>query len=293
MMEPSLSHPTRGERRAAITPRAPAFDLDGLPRHWFFGSPALTHLANGVNLLFPAGERMFVRAVRRFADGLDPELAAQVKGFGGQEGRHAQAHERVFDALRAQGFEIDRFLAFYERVAYGVIEKAAPPELKLATTVALEHFTAILAEEALTSGLLEGAHPSMRKLLMWHAVEELEHKAVAFDVLAAKRPSYAWRMAGLAMATATLGTFWLLATKELLAQDGMSLADAARELDKLRKTAVKKGFSQRGSIASRVFFRGIREFARPDFHPFDRDHRALVERALERLVREGVLSSAG
>ncbi len=289
MMESSVSHPTRDERRAAITPRAPTFDLGDLPRHWFFGSPALTHLLNGVNLLFPAGERMFVRAVRRFADDLEPRLAAQVQGLGGQEGRHAQAHERVFDALREQGFEIDRFLRSYERVAYGVIETAVPPELKLATTVALEHFTAILAEEALSSGLLEGAHPAMRQLLTWHAVEELEHKAVAFDVLAAKRPSYAWRMAGLAMATSTLGVFWLLATRSLLAQDGMSLVDAGRELKKLRKTARKMGLSQRGSVASRVFFRGIREFARPGFHPFDRDHRALVEKALERLAREGVL----
>src|SRR5215471_337812 len=87
-------------RRPPITPRAPAFDLSDLPRHWFFGSPALTHLANGVNLLFPAGERMFVRAVRKFAGAAGPELAADVKGFSGQEGRHAQAHERVFDALR-------------------------------------------------------------------------------------------------------------------------------------------------------------------------------------------------
>jgi predicted metal-dependent hydrolase len=289
MMEPSVSPPVRAERRPAITPRAPSFDLSDLPRHWFFGSPALTHLANGVNLLFPAGERMFVRAVRRFADGLEPELAAQVKGFGGQEGRHAQAHERVFDALREQGFEIDRFLARYERVAYGLLEKAAPAELKLATTVALEHFTAILAEEALTSGVLEGAHPAMRQLLAWHAVEELEHKAVAFDVLAAKRPSYAWRMAGLAMATSTLGVFWLLATKELLAQDGMTLGDAAREMKKLRKMAAKAGISRRGSVVTRVFLRGIREFARPDFHPFDRDHRAVVEKALDRLAREGVL----
>jgi len=195
----------------------------------------------------------------------------------------------VFDALRAQGFEIDRFLARYERVAYGILEKGAPAELKLATTVALEHFTAILAEEALTSGVLEGAHPAMRQLLTWHAVEELEHKAVAFDVLAAKRPSYAWRMAGLAMATSTLGVFWLLATRELLAQDGMSLGDAARELKKLRKIAAKVGVSQRGSVARRVFLRGIREFARPGFHPFDRDHRAVVEKALDRLAREGVL----
>jgi uncharacterized protein len=292
MMEPTVSRPVGDERRAAITPRAPTFDLSELPRHWFFGSAALTHLANGVNLLFPAGERMFVRAVRSFSDGLDPELAAQVKGFGGQEGRHAQAHERVFDALRAQGFEIDRFLARYERVAYGILEKGAPAELKLATTVALEHFTAILAEDALTSGVLEGAHPAMRQLLMWHAVEELEHKAVAFDVLAQKRPGYAWRMAGLALGSTMLAGCWLAAMRALLAQDGLTLGDAARELEALRARAAEAGITHKGAVATRVFWRGIREFARPGFHPHDRDHRAIVEAALARLAREGVLQPA-
>jgi hypothetical protein len=288
MMEPTTT-PFVDGRRATITPRAPSFDLSDLPRHWFYGSVALTHLVNGVNLLFPAGERMFVRAVRKHAEGLEPALAAQVKGFGGQEGRHAQAHERVFDALRAQGFEIDRFLTRYEHVAYEVVEKASPAELRLATTVALEHFTALLAEEALSSGILEGAHPEMRKLLMWHAVEELEHKAVAFDVMQAKLPSYAWRMAGLAMATTVLGAFWLVATRELLRQDGMSLADAARELDRLRLKARKAGFVQKGTVATKIFLRGIREYVRPGFHPFDRDHRPLVAAALERLAAEGVL----
>jgi predicted metal-dependent hydrolase len=281
--------PSGDARRAAINPRAPSFDLSDLPRHWFFGSAALTHLVNGVNLLFPAGERMFVRSVRKYADGLDPALAAQVKGFGGQEGRHAQAHERVFDALRAQGFEIDRFLERYEHLGYEVIEGASPDELKLATTVALEHFTAILAEEALSSGILEGAHPAMRQLLMWHAVEELEHKAVAFDVMQAMLPSYAWRMAGLGMATAMLGVFWLVATKDLLRQDGMSLADAVKELDRLRFKAKKAGIAHKGSVVTRVFLRGIREYARPSFHPFDRDHTRIVAKALDRLASEGVL----
>lgn len=281
----------RAAARPAVTPRAPALSFDALPRHWLLGSAAATAMANGVNLLFPAGERMFVRAVRRYEAGLDPALAAQVKGFYGQEGRHAQAHERVFDVMRAQGYEIDAFLAWYERVAFGVLERYAPPPLRLAATAALEHFTAILAEDALADGsLLAFAHPAMQELLSWHAVEELEHKAVAFDVLAEKKPGYALRMAGLAIASSALAFFWLAATRELLRQDGMTLREGARELRGMRAKGKAAG-AQRDGVALRVFARGIREYARPGFHPFDRDHASLVARTLARLAEKGVVTA--
>src|SRR5687767_14902222 len=105
--------------RPPITPRNPAFDFSAVPRRWFGGLALPTHLSNGVNLLFPLGERFFVRSVRYFEQAIadDPALLAAVRGFYGQEGRHSQAHERLFSTLRAQGFEIDTFLRFYKAVA--------------------------------------------------------------------------------------------------------------------------------------------------------------------------------
>jgi len=271
--------------------RTPRLGFEEVPRRWFAGSVMASHLANGVNLLFPAGERFFVRSVRHYLDRIDdPELVAEVRGFFGQEGRHAQAHERFFDTLREQGYDIDTFLDMYDRVAWGVIEKHSTPALRLAVTVALEHFTAILAEDALTSGELDQAHPVMRSLLAWHAVEELEHKAVAFDVLRAVNPSYALRVAGLFMGAASLGVFWLLATRELLRQDGMTLRDGARDLERLRAQAKASGKTRIPSpVFSRVFLRGMREYLRPSFHPNDRDHRRYVAEALAWLEAEGVV----
>jgi predicted metal-dependent hydrolase len=271
-------------------PRAPRLAFAGVPRHWFGASRAATHVANGVNLLFPAGERFFVRSVRRYLDRVSPELEAQVKGFFGQEGRHAQAHERFFDAMRAQGFDVDSILERYERWAYGFFEPLVPPKLRLAVTVALEHFTAILAEDALAGEALVFADPEVRRMLEWHAVEELEHKAVAFDVLAEVAPSYALRALGMLVAVMTLGGFWLFATRELLAQDGLSLWAAVCEMRQLRARARRAG-AGRGMepIATRVFLRGIFEYLRPGFHPMDRDHSELVAKTLARLEADGVL----
>ena len=283
-----------GTARPPVRPRAPRLGFEGVSRHWFAGSRAATHIANGVNLLFPHGERFFIRSVRHYLDRVSPELAAEVKGFFGQEGRHAQAHERLFDTLRAQGFDIDSILERYQRIAYDYIEKAAPPPLRLAVTVALEHFTAILAEDALTGDSLAFADPEIRRLLEWHAVEELEHKAVAFDVLEAVAPSYALRLLGMAVATATLGGFWLWAANDLLRQDGSSLLDARRELAQLRARARREAGSRAvmvmEPIGSRVFLRGILEYIKPGFHPMDRDHSVLIAQTLKRLADEGVVA---
>ncbi|MDB4945365.1 MAG: hypothetical protein JWP97_4899 [Labilithrix sp.] len=276
---------------AAPVPRTPKIAFEGVPKKWLAGSAAASHVANGVNLLFPAGERYFVRAVRHYLAQLDDaELAARVRGFFGQEGRHAQAHERFFETLRAQGYDIDAILGPYEALAYGRVEKMTSPELRLSVTVALEHFTALLAEDALTGGVLDEAHPALRQLLEWHAAEELEHKSVAFDVLAAVNPSYALRVLGMAMATALLGGFWIQATRALLAQDGLTLLDCGRELSRLRKGAAGAGGpAVPKPIFMRIFVRGIASYLRPSFHPDDKNHDRLVEETLARLAAEGVV----
>ncbi len=251
----------------------------GVPRRWFADLAVASHIVNGVNLLFPAGERFFVRSVHHYFDQIqDPLLRDQVKGFFGQEGRHANAHERFFEVLESQGYEIAPFIESYERFVYGKIEPRVPPELRLAVTVALEHFTAILAENALSDGLLELAHPTMRGLLLWHAAEEIEHRSVAFDVLKAVAPSYRLRMAGLALATAALGGYWIAATGMFLKQDW-----ERGERGQVR--AFRKVKRPEGTIAQRVFLRGILEYIRPDFHP---SQNAVDGLATEYLTKMGI-----
>jgi len=248
-----------------ITPRDLDVDFAPVPRHWLAGNAAATAVSNGVSLLFPHGERFFVRAVKHFLDRIDdPGLRAQVKGFFGQEGRHAREHERFNEILRRQGFEIDRFLEAYDRISRW-IEARTPPKLRLAVTAACEHFTAIMAEGAFQGPLLELSASEMQALLAWHAAEEIEHKAVAYDVLQRIDPSYWLRVGGLAMATVMLGGFWLWAATMLLRQDGLRWPAALRQLRALH--AAGGGDPRREAIIRRVFVRGIREYLRRDFHP--------------------------
>lgn len=243
-----------------ITPRDLDVDFSAVPRAWQAGSVVATGVSNGVNMLFPHGERFFVRSVKYFLDQIDdPELRAQIKGFFGQEGRHAREHDRFNAILRAQGYEIDRFLDAYAKIS-SWIEAHLPPKLNLAITAASEHFTAILAEGALSNAVLDDCHPSMRALLAWHAAEEIEHKAVAFDVLQRVDPSYALRIAGLVLATVLLSSFWTWGAITLLRQDGMTLRKFVREV---RNAPA----GRRDPVIRRVFVRGIRQYLRRDFHP--------------------------
>ena len=259
-----------------IVPRDFDVDFRAVPRHWMASNPTATAVANGVNLLFPHGERFFVRSVKHFLGQIeDPVLRAQIKGFFGQEGRHAHAHDQFNAILRAQGFEIDHFLGSYQRLS-SWLEAHTPPKLRLAVTAAAEHFTAILAEGVFTRNILDKAAPEMRQLLAWHAAEEIEHKAVAFDVLGTIDPSYALRIAGLAYATAMLGGFWFWAAVSLLRQERLTPVGAWRQLRRM---------PARDPIVQRVFLRGIRQYLARDFHP---DHHPTERIARDWLAAHGM-----
>jgi predicted metal-dependent hydrolase len=245
----------------------------GLPRHWLAGNASVTHLSNALNLLFPKGERFFVRAVRHYEERItDPELRADVRAFYAQEGRHALAHERFIAALIEQGFELDGFMRVYDTLGFDLIERFSPPALRLASTAALEHFTAMLAEAVLTDGSLQVLPREMAKLYAWHAVEELEHKAVAFDVLRAVHPGYFVRAAGMLVGATSLAGFWAYGAWVLAKQDGMTWADFKAGLRAAREA---EGRGDR-SLLRDLFARGIRDYLRPGFHPNDKDTRELV-----------------
>lgn len=265
----------------AVTPpivvRKMGFRFDDMPRHWFYDAAFPTHVVNGLHLVFPAGERFFIRSVRHYMKQIesDPKLLAEVKAFFGQEGRHGFEHEQAFKALEAQGFEIQSFLSRYERIAFGMLEPTFGPAIRLAVTAALEHFTATLAESALTEPFLDNAHPAMRDLLRWHACEEIEHKSVAFEVFQRVDGRYVVRVAGLVIGALTLLGFWTIATRHLLAQDETPSREIAKQRKNMREIGQSKGF----------MWKAIVDYLRPDFHPDQHDNYGLARNYLEKLGR--------
>jgi len=266
-MTAGLSLPTSPAATATIHTRSPSFDFTSVPKHWFAGNLFATQVANGLNLLFPAGERFFVRSVRKYLDRIDdPKLREDIKGFSGQEGLHAYAHERYFEALERQGYDVRTFLRLYEKIAFGIAESVFPPEVRLSVTAACEHFTATMATHALqrhASGNMMLGDPTMRALFLWHAVEEIEHRSVAFDVLRAVNPSYALRVTGFALASSLLFGLWTAATISLLAQEDAPPAKVFKAMRARRRAQRENGG------APTDFRKAMRDYMRRDFHPSD------------------------
>src|SRR4051812_4859905 len=156
-----------------------------LPKYFAEGGDmVMSHVLTVLSGTFPEGEKFFVRSVAAVRDELtDPQLLAEVEGFIGQEEMHGREHKVLNDKLAEYGYPT-RGIDSYVRGLYWVRERIQSKKVNLAFTAALEHYTATLAELLLTDEAARQAvgRPGARDILTWHALEESEHKAVAFDV---------------------------------------------------------------------------------------------------------------
>lgn len=183
------------------------------PKHWFNDNPIATHFMNAQHLVFPDGEKFFIRSVKTFADVYknDPILKNRVDNFIGQEGTHYAEHQKFWDIMEDQDLKPMGFVNYFKRTAWNGAEKwmrktfkknKFGDKLSLSITVGLEHFTAMLAESGISNKDMTAKMPQeMQDLFMWHAAEEIEHKAIPFDVLRKVDDSYAIRIGGMTIAT--------------------------------------------------------------------------------------------
>lgn len=236
-----------------------------------------SHLAVALSTVFPDGEDFFVRSVRHYRDRItDPELKRQVAGFIGQEAVHGREH-RVFNARMAEHGYPTREGEWITRKALGLRTRLAPASSNLAATAALEHFTATMAEVLLTSEETRElfADEAVRDLFLWHALEESEHKAVAFDVYKAVGGSErmrVWTMVGL--------RYGFVASMAVSVALAVARDRGAYEPGRLR-TSWKR--FKRNPLVSRAVWQRLKDYDRPDFHPDDHDTEALVEEWREKL----------
>lgn len=249
--------------------RIPQFSYESLPLDWLAGNPLASCMGNALHMVFPAGERFFVRSVMHYEERLkqNPELWKRVRGFAGQEGQHGYQHERVFERLRDQGVPVDTFLRLYERWSYEFVTSLFPSKkVHLASTVAAEHLTATLARVALESGVLDHMSSEMGDLLRWHALEELEHQHVTWDVLMEIDDSYPLRMFGALLVSSVLFPFWF----------GGGLVFAAKRPDGFFKTLRRSLRTQRPFVPLGTLARALAEYASPRYKPGKPQDDALI-----------------
>ncbi|MGH8430125.1 MAG: metal-dependent hydrolase [Solimonas sp.] len=208
-----------------IVPRkGPDFGLEGdIPKYWLGGDAFKSRFFDAMSLLFPEGEKFFIACVRDYRDRItEPQLKAQVKDFMYQEGQHGMVHTQFNDRLKEQGIEVDMILERQKQIMFGFFRKRFPASFTLGQTAAAEHMTALMAHGFFRGGLMDKADPRIRAMYAWHAVEEIEHKAVAFDVMQkVARVGYLTRILSFMQVTFTFPFHVFLIMNHMFRVDGV------------------------------------------------------------------------
>ena len=274
-------------RDLSITPRDRRFGREaGAPRLWHGGRVEATAIYNALSTTFPAGEAFFVESVRAFRNSAPPDLAEEIRCFTTQEAIHSREHDAFNKRATQSGYDLSRLETRVEKRL--AITRGKPPIVSLAATIALEHFTAILAHQLLAEPAhLDGAEKETAELWRWHAVEEIEHKGVAYDTWRSATCDWPrrkrWKLKAKVMlyVTRNFVVDRTAGALDLMRQDGVAGLEAWRRL--LWHQWVRPGMFRKIAGAWIKFFL-------PGFHPWNEDDRRLL-RAYD-ATRGGTAQSA-
>lgn len=258
--------------KASFPVRRMDFGFTDVPKYWFNDDPFLTHFLSNLSSLFPEGEFFFVQSMRNVRDQIDdPLLQKEISAFIGQEAMHSKEHKVFNDYATAHGIDLD---FFHKRVGkllkWG--HKTLSHKQQVAVTCALEHFTATIAAQLMKREDWNGRmnDPVMRKMWLWHAVEESEHKSVTYDVYQKLYRDYPTRAGGMIVAWSILAVVLADQQLRLMAKDGQ-LTNATSWAKGMWSLFGYKGFLTELTLP-------LLDYFRPGFHPEDHDSEALEKK---------------
>lgn len=254
----------------AITPRSVSIDFpEATPRFWYANSPFISHFFDAFSTTLPVGEDLFIFSLRQVRQRIsDPRLQQQISGFIGQEAFHSREHTKYNQLLRRWGYDIDRMDRSLAR-STRIIRARLDTLQVLAVTLSCEHLTSILSAAILRGDFMADADPHLQALWHWHAVEEIEHKAVAWDVYRTLGGTYRTRVIWMNFAMVLIGVRVSARLLHMLRRDGL-LFDGAVWREGLRFLFGKGGLV-------RTLKQDFLDFYRRDFHPWQHDTLHLTE----------------
>lgn len=268
----------RHRRKAlGIQVRKPQFNPHAIRRHFFANSPVMSHLLTALSSTFPVGEQFFVHSVRNVRDRVtDPQLQAQIAAFIGQEAMHSKAHSEFNAAWRRDDYQLDNFQKWLARQDQQI--RQASPKLQLAVTCAYEHFTALLGGYILRHPeVLESLEDDAIKLWVWHAIEEIEHRAVAFDVYQTVFADTALRRQVMRHVTTGFASLTLYSASRLFLQD--------RRNSLPKVSANLYGLYLVGKMCVQLLPEYL-SYYKADFHPAEIDYSGIVAYWKQRLAAQ-------
>jgi predicted metal-dependent hydrolase len=254
--------------RVTVTPRRPDFDFDGLeheaPRAWHPAGIGPTVFLEALSALAPVVESFFIEDARRLLPRVAEDgLRAEGDAFLHQEAAHAGAHATFNRLLVRWGVPVEPIAD--SALRWLAIVDWTSSDLRSAVAMAGEHFLGEVGNAILSRPeLLDGVAPRIARLFRWHGYEEVEHKAVLFDVFHAVRGhglyTYSVRIAGLWIAIVLLALVLPSVCYRILASAG-----AAHDHNAWRGL-IRFVFGRGGMLHGR--WRAVAAYHRRDFHPW-------------------------
>ena len=263
-------------------------------RRWHRNS-ITTLMPHALSPLFPEGERFFIRSVLAYRDQItDPQLQQEIRQFVAQEAVHTAEHLN-YDKASNTHYDMAAMEAMTKRVLDNVSKLLTLVDgqlgfdkrrIELAITVGLEHFTALLGEQVLKyPETFGGVDQEFAELWNWHAAEEIEHKAVAYDVYQAVGGRYLERVTIFGLATVGIYIAIVANLARMMKPDG-ALYEPRAWFEIFRYYFLDPGMMRKAA-------RGYADFYRPDFHPWDQDNRELIQKFKDRFPRVEAAQSSG
>jgi uncharacterized protein len=215
----------------AVHPIVPRQGLDfglneDIPTYWMDGDAFKSRFWDALSLIFPPGEKYFMTTVRAYRDQItDPQMLQDIRDFNIQEAQHTLVHRQDNERLRRQGVDVDSMTGYIDTMLNKGYLKKYSPAYNLAITSALEHFTSIIAHSLFDKrDVMKGADPRVRAMYSWHAIEEVEHKGVAYDVMIDyAKVGYFKRVLALAHSSILFPKVIFVTQRKLLIHDGFNL----------------------------------------------------------------------
>jgi predicted metal-dependent hydrolase len=268
-----------------IRARRTRFDLTDSPREWMPGDLQTTHVVDSLHVALPPGERWFCDVFRDALPHItDDRLRDEVRGFIGQEATHAKAHDLGLEHLARHGIDLRREVGRVDALRLRLRKRIQrlPRRLRrrvlrgeLAAIATIEHYTAVLGSWIVTAELPADTDPQMIDLLRWHGAEEMEHRAVAFDLYQHLDGSYLRRAV-----YGVIGSVGILVGLLLIAARIMALDPEAQ--GNLRWKAYRRAVDDGRIPDLGEIMRSVREYLKRDYHP---SHYGDIHAALAYLAR--------
>ncbi|WOJ91909.1 metal-dependent hydrolase [Congregibacter variabilis] len=227
----NTSEAAHGAGADRMTVRDMPFDFLPRTQSWNPDKPEFAHIVNSASLAMPYLEPYLIKSMRKARPLIrDPELQTELDKYIKQEATHYRRHKEFNDTLTSKGYRC--VAKIEEKLAkdYAKLESRRSLRFNLAYAEGFESMALAIGEMLIEDReyLFGDSDSAVTSLILWHFVEEIEHKNVAFDVFDHLYGSYFWRIVGLVYATSHI--FWRTGQgyRALLKEDGLWQSSSSR-----------------------------------------------------------------